>query len=336
MPVRVGINGFGRIGRNVFRAAHEAGADIEWVAVNDLTDAATLAHLTKYDSVYGPFPGDVEATSDGLRVDGSEVKVLAERDPAALPWGDLGVDVVIESTGFFTKRDAAAKHLDAGAKKVVISAPATEPDVTVVLGVNFDEAYDPAQHHVISNASCTTNCLAPFAKVVHDAIGIRHGLMTTIHAYTGDQRLVDAPHSDLRRARAAAINLIPTSTGAAKAVGLVLPELNGKLHGFAIRAPVPTGSVVDLTFEAARETSVDEVNAALRAAGDGELRGILRYTEDPIVSTDIRGDRHSSIVDGQLTSVIDGTLVKVVSWYDNEWGYSNRVVDVVQRVLPAS
>ena len=336
MPVRVGINGFGRIGRNVFRAAHEAGADIEWVAVNDLTDAATLAHLTKYDSVYGPYPGDVEATSDGLRVDGSEVKVLAERDPAALPWGDLGVDVVIESTGFFTKRDAAAKHLDAGAKKVVISAPATEPDVTVVLGVNFDEAYDPAQHHVISNASCTTNCLAPFAKVVHDAIGIRHGLMTTIHAYTGDQRLVDAPHSDLRRARAAAINLIPTSTGAAKAVGLVLPELNGKLHGFAIRAPVPTGSVVDLTFEAARETSVDEVNAALRAAGDGELRGILRYTEDPIVSTDIRGDRHSSIVDGQLTSVIDGTLVKVVSWYDNEWGYSNRVVDVVQRVLPAS
>jgi glyceraldehyde 3-phosphate dehydrogenase len=336
MPVRVGINGFGRIGRNVFRAAHEAGADIEWVAVNDLTDAATLAHLTKYDSVYGPFPGDVEATADGLRVDGSEVKVLAERDPAALPWGDLGVDVVIESTGFFTKREAAAKHLDAGAKKVVISAPATEPDVTVVLGVNFDEAYDPAQHHVISNASCTTNCLAPFAKVVHDAIGIRHGLMTTIHAYTGDQRLVDAPHSDLRRARAAAINLIPTSTGAAKAVGLVLPELNGKLHGFAIRAPVPTGSVVDLTFEAARETSVDEVNAALRAAGDGELRGILRYTEDPIVSTDIRGDRHSSIVDGQLTSVIDGTLVKVVSWYDNEWGYSNRVADVVQRVLPTS
>jgi glyceraldehyde 3-phosphate dehydrogenase len=336
MPVRVGINGFGRIGRNVFRAAHEAGADIDWVAVNDLTDAATLAHLTKYDSVYGPFPGEVEATADGLRVDGSEVKVLAERDPAALPWGELGVDVVIESTGFFTKREAAAKHLDAGAKKVVISAPATVPDVTVVLGVNFDEAYDPARHHVISNASCTTNCLAPFAKVVHDAIGIRHGLMTTIHAYTGDQRLVDAPHSDLRRARAAAINLIPTSTGAAKAVGLVLPELNGKLHGFAIRAPVPTGSVVDLTFEAARETSVDEVNAALRAAGDGELRGILRYTDDPIVSTDIRGDRHSSIVDGQLTSVIDGTLVKVVSWYDNEWGYSNRVVDVVQRVLPAS
>jgi glyceraldehyde 3-phosphate dehydrogenase len=336
MPVRVGINGFGRIGRNVFRAAHEAGADIEWVAVNDLTDAATLAHLTKYDSVYGPFPGEVEATADGLRVDGAEVRVLAERDPAALPWGDLGVDVVIESTGFFTKRADAAKHLEAGAKKVIISAPATEPDVTVVLGVNFDEAYDPAQHDVISNASCTTNCLAPFAKVVHDAIGIRHGLMTTIHAYTGDQRLVDAPHSDLRRARAAALNLIPTSTGAAKAVGLVLPELNGKLHGFAIRAPVPTGSVVDLTFEAARETSVDEVNGALRAAAGGDLQGILRYTEDPIVSTDIQKDRHSSIVDGQLTSVIDGTLVKVVSWYDNEWGYSNRVVDVAQRVLPAS
>ncbi len=336
MPVRVGINGFGRIGRNVFRAAQESGADVEIVAVNDITDNETLAHLLKYDSVFGRFPGTVEATADGLRVDGDDLKVLAERDPGALPWGDLGVDVVIESTGFFTDRDSAAKHLDAGAKKVIISAPAKGEDVTVVLGVNFDEAYDPAQHHVISNASCTTNCLAPFAKVVHDAIGIRHGLMTTIHAYTGDQRLVDAPHSDLRRARAAAINLIPTSTGAAKAVGLVLPELNGKLHGFAIRAPVPTGSVVDLTFEAARETSVDEVNAALRAAGDGELRGILRYTEDPVVSTDIRGDRHSSIVDGQLTSVIDGTLVKVVSWYDNEWGSSNRVVDVVQRVLPAS
>src|SRR3954471_3258950 len=336
MPVRVGINGFGRIGRNVFRAAHEAGADIEWVAVNDLTDAATLAHLTKYDSVYGPFPRQVEATAEGLRVDGAEVKVLAERDPAALPWGDLGVDVVIESTGFFTKRAAAPKPPHAGPGKVIISAPATEPDVTVVLGVNFDEAYDPAQHDVISNASCTTNCLAPVAKVVHDAIGIRHGLMTTIHAYTGDQRLVDAPHSDLRRARAAALNLIPTSTGAAKAVGLVLPELNGKLHGFAIRAPVPTGSVVDLTFEAARETSVDEVNGALRAAADGQLKGILRYTEDPIVSTDIQKDRHSSIVDGQLTSVIDGTLVKVVSWYDNEWGYSNRVVDVAERVLPAS
>jgi glyceraldehyde 3-phosphate dehydrogenase len=333
MPVRVGINGFGRIGRNVFRAAHEAGADIEWVGVNDITDPATLAHLLKYDSVYGPFPGEVEARDNGIVVDGKELKVLAERDPAALPWGELGADVVIESTGFFTKRDDAAKHLEAGAKKVIISAPATGEDVTVVLGVNFDSAYDPDKHDVISNASCTTNCLAPFAKVVNDAIGIKHGLMTTIHAYTADQRLVDAPHKDLRRARSAAINLVPTSTGAAKAVGLVLPELNGRLHGFAIRAPVPTGSVVDLTFEAERETSVDEVNAAMRAAAEGELAGILRYTEDPIVSSDIVKDRHSSIVDAKLTSVIDGTLVKVVSWYDNEWGYSNRVVDVAQRVL---
>jgi glyceraldehyde 3-phosphate dehydrogenase len=333
MPVRVGINGFGRIGRNVFRAAHEAGADIEWVAVNDITDPATLAHLLKYDSVYGRFPGEVEAGDGSIIVDGKELKVLAERDPAALPWGELGADVVIESTGFFTKRDDAAKHLEAGAKKVIISAPASGEDVTVVLGVNFDEAYDPDTHDVISNASCTTNCLAPFAKVVNDAIGIKHGLMTTIHAYTADQRLQDAPHKDLRRARAAAINLVPTSTGAAKAVGLVLPELNGKLHGFAIRAPIPTGSVVDLTFEATRETTVEEVNAALRGAADGALAGILKYTEEPIVSSDIVGDPHSSIVDGELTSVIDGTLVKVVSWYDNEWGYSNRVVDVAQRVL---
>jgi glyceraldehyde 3-phosphate dehydrogenase len=333
MPVRVGINGFGRIGRNVFRAAHEAGADIEWVAVNDITDPATLAHLLKYDSVYGPFPGEVEARDGAIVVDGKELKVLAERDPAALPWGELGAEVVIESTGFFTNRADAAKHLEAGAKKVIISAPAKDEDVTVVLGVNFDTAYDAEKHDVISNASCTTNCLAPFAKVVNDAIGIRHGLMTTIHAYTADQRLQDAPHKDLRRARAAAINLVPTSTGAAKAVGLVLPELNGKLHGFAVRAPLPTGSVVDLTFEAARETTVDEVNEALRAAADGELAGILRYTEDPIVSSDIVKDPHSSIVDAELTSVIDGTLVKVVSWYDNEWGYSNRCVDVAQRVL---
>jgi glyceraldehyde 3-phosphate dehydrogenase len=333
MPVRVGINGFGRIGRNVFRAAHEQGADVEWVAVNDLTDAGTLAHLLKYDSNYGPFPGSVEASGDGLVVDGTQVKVLAERDPAALGWGDLGVDVVIESTGFFTKREAAAKHLKAGAKKVIVSAPATGEDITVVLGVNFDR-YDRDAHQVISNASCTTNCLAPFAKVVNDAVGIKHGLMTTIHAYTADQRLQDAPHSDLRRARAAAVNLVPTSTGAAKAVGLVLPELNGKLHGFAIRAPVPTGSVVDLTFEAARETTVDEVNEAFQAAaGSDALRGILRYTEEPLVSTDIVKDSHSSIVDGKLTAVIDGTLVKVVSWYDNEWGYSNRVADLAQRVL---
>jgi glyceraldehyde 3-phosphate dehydrogenase len=332
MSVRVGINGFGRIGRNVFRAAQAASADIEWVAVNDLTDNDTLAHLLKYDSILGPYPGKVTVTGDGLAVDGKEIKVLEERDPGKLPWGDLGVDVVIESTGFFTDRDKAAAHLDGGAKKVVISAPGKKEDLTVVLGVNFD-AYDPARHDVISNASCTTNCLAPVAKVVHEAVGIKHGLMTTIHAYTADQRLQDAPHSDLRRARAAAINLVPTSTGAAKAVGLVLPELNGKLHGFAIRAPVPTGSVVDLTFEAERETSVEEVNGALKAAADGPLKGILEYTEDPIVSTDIISNPHSSIADAGLTAVLDGTLVKVVSWYDNEWGYSNRVVDVVQKVL---
>jgi glyceraldehyde 3-phosphate dehydrogenase (phosphorylating) len=332
MPVRVGINGFGRIGRNVFRAGQAAKADIEWVAVNDITDNATLAHLLRYDSILGPYRGTVEGTDDGLVVDGKEIKVLAERDPAQLPWSDLGVDVVLESTGFFTSRDDAAKHLEAGASKVIISAPAKGEDITIVLGVN-DDQYDPSAHDVISNASCTTNCLAPFAKVAHEAVGITHGLMTTIHAYTADQRLQDAPHSDLRRARAAAVNLVPTSTGAAKAVGLVLPELNGKLHGFAVRAPVITGSVVDLTFEASRETTVDELNDAFRAAADGPLKGILRYTEDPIVSTDIIGDEHSSIVDGGLTAVIDGTMVKVVSWYDNEWGYSNRCVDLLQKVL---
>jgi glyceraldehyde 3-phosphate dehydrogenase len=333
MPVRVGINGFGRIGRNVLRAGLAKETDIEWVAVNDITDNATLAHLLKYDSILGPYAGEVEVRGDGLIVDGKEIKVFEERDPAKLPWGDLGVEVVLESTGFFTKRDDAAKHLEAGAKKVVISAPATEPDLTTVLGVNFDQ-YDKSKHDVISNASCTTNCLAPFAKVAHEAVGIKHGLMTTIHAYTADQRLQDAPHKDLRRARAAAVNLVPTSTGAAKAVGLVLPELNGKLHGFAIRAPVITGSVVDLTFEADRETSVDELNDAFKAAAESDgLRGILKYTEDPIVSTDIVSDPHSSIVDGQLTAVIDGTLVKVVSWYDNEWGYSNRCVDVLQKLL---
>jgi glyceraldehyde 3-phosphate dehydrogenase len=333
MPVRVGINGFGRIGRNVFRAAQAANADIEWVAVNDLTDSETLAHLLKYDSILGPYPGTVEVEGDSIVVDGKPLKVLAERNPADLPWGDLGVDVVIESTGFFTKRGDAAKHLEGGAKKVVISAPASDEDITVVLGVNFDK-YDKETHHVISNASCTTNCLAPFAKVVNDAIGIKHGLMTTIHAYTQDQNLQDAPHKDLRRARAAAVNLIPTSTGAAKAVGLVLPELNGKLNGFAVRAPVPTGSLVDLTFEAARETTKEEVNGALKAAADtGALTGILKYTEDPIVSSDIVANPYSSIVDGLLTTVIDGTMVKVVSWYDNEWGYSNRVVDLVQKVL---
>jgi glyceraldehyde 3-phosphate dehydrogenase len=333
MPVRVGINGFGRIGRNVFRAAQAADADIEWVAVNDLTDNETLAHLLRYDSILGPYPGTVELSDDALVVDGKEIIVKAERDPADLGWGDLGVDVVLESTGLFTKRDAAAKHLDAGAKKVIISAPASGEDITVVLGVNFD-LYDSEQHDVISNASCTTNCLAPFAKVIHEAVGIKHGLMTTIHAYTADQNLQDGPHSDLRRARAAAINLVPTSTGAAKAVGLVLPELNGRLHGFAVRAPVPTGSMVDLTFVAERETTKEEVNAAFSAAAaSGPLEGILQYTEDPIVSSDIAGNPHSSIVDGLLTSVMQGTLVKVVSWYDNEWGYSNRCVDVVQQVL---
>jgi len=333
MPVRVGINGFGRIGRNLFRAAHSQGADIEWVAVNDLSDSKTLAHLLKYDSILGPYPGTIEVTDEGILVDGKLLKVLAERDPANLPWGDLGVDVVVESTGFFTKREAAAKHLDAGAKKVIISAPASGEDITVVLGVNFDK-YDKDAHHVISNASCTTNCLAPFAKVVNDAIGIKHGLMTTIHAYTADQNLQDAPHSDLRRARAAAVNLVPTSTGAAKAVGLVLPELNGKLHGFAVRAPIPTGSMVDLTFVAERETSVDEINELFAGKADtGDLTGILQYTTDPIVSTDIVTNPYSSIVDGGLTAVMEGTLVKVVSWYDNEWGYSNRLVDLAQKVL---
>src|ERR1700712_906187 len=333
MPVRVGINGFGRIGRNLFRAAQAKGADIEWVAANDLTDSKTLAHLLKYDSILGPYPGTVEVADEGILVDGKLLKVLAERDPAALPWGELGVDVVVESTGFFTKREAAAKHLDAGATKVIISAPASGEDITVVLGVNFDQ-YDKDAHHVISNASCTTNCLAPFAKVVNDAIGIEHGLMTTIHAYTADQNLQDAPHKDLRRARAAAVNLVPTSTGAAKAVGLVLPELNGKLHGFAVRAPIPTGSLVDLTFEADRETSVEEVNELFASKADtGDLAGILQYTEDPLVSSDIVTNPYSSIFDSGLTAVIDGTLVKLVAWYDNEYGYSNRVADLIQKVL---
>jgi glyceraldehyde 3-phosphate dehydrogenase len=339
MPVRVGINGFGRIGRNVFRAAkargEALGAEIEWVAVNDLTDSRTLAHLLKYDSILGPYPGTVQARGEGaLEVDGEELRVLAERDPAALPWGELGVDVVIESTGLFTDRASAAQHLAQGASKVIISAPATDPDATVVLGVNFEEAYDPDAHDVISNASCTTNCLAPVAKVVNDTVGIRHGLMTTIHAYTADQRLQDMPHTDLRRARAAAINLIPASTGAAKAIGLVIPALQGKLNGFAVRAPVPVGSVVDLTVECERETSVDEVNAAMRsAAQSGPLEGIMQYTEDPIVSSDILQSPYSAIVDSQLTAVVDGTMLKVIAWYDNEWGYSNRVVDLVLRVL---
>jgi len=333
MPIKAGINGFGRIGRNVFRAAHEQGADIDWVAVNDITDPPTLAHLLKHDSILGRFPGEVEATDSGLVVDGKELRVLAERDPGALPWADLGAEVVIESTGLFTDRENASKHLSAGAKKVIISAPATDPDVTLALGVN-DDAYDKDAHHVISNASCTTNCLAPVAKVLHDAIGIEHGLMTTVHAYTADQNLQDLPHKDLRRARAAAINLIPTSTGAAKAIGAVIPELDGKLNGIAVRAPVPNGSVIDLTCSVARETSIDEVNAAFRERADsGPMEGILRYSDEPLVSTDIIRSSYSSIFDSELTMVVDGTLVKLVAWYDNEWGYSNRVVDLTLRVL---
>jgi len=333
MALRAGINGFGRIGRNVFRAAHARGEEIDWVGVNDITDNETLAHLIKYDSILGRFPGAVEATDDGLVIDGKELRVLSEKDPAALPWGDLGADVVIESTGLFTSRDDAAKHIEAGAKKVIISAPAKEPDFTVVLGVN-DDAYDPDRHHVISNASCTTNCLGPVAKVLNDAFGIEHGVMTTIHAYTADQRLQDAPHKDLRRARAAAVNLVPTSTGAAKAIGLVVPELDGKLNGIAVRAPVITGSVVDLVASVSRPTSIDEVNSAFAEKADsGSFEGILRYTEDEIVSTDIVRDPYSSIFDAGLTMVVDERLVKVVAWYDNEWGYSNRVVDLAQRVL---
>ena len=332
MAVKAGINGFGRIGRNLFRAAKERGADIDWVGVNDITDTKTLAHLLKYDSILGPYPGTIEATDDSLVVDGDELKVFAERDPAALPWGDIRAEVVIESTGLFTDRENAAKHLDAGAKKVIISAPAKGPDVTLAIGVN-DDAYDKDSHHVISNASCTTNCLAPVAKVLHDTVGIEHGLMTTIHAYTADQRLQDMPHSDLRRARAAAVNLIPTSTGAAKAIGLVIPELEGKLNGVAIRAPVPTGSVVDLTVQVQKDTSVEEINGAMKAAAEGPLEGILQYSEDPIVSTDIVKSPYSSIFDAELTAVLERNFVKVFSWYDNEWGYSNRLIDLAGRVL---
>jgi glyceraldehyde 3-phosphate dehydrogenase len=333
MAVRVGINGFGRIGRNIFRAAHESGADVEIVAINDIADIDTLGHLLRYDSTYGRFPGEVEIGGDTMIVDGREVQVLSERDPAELGWESLGVEVAIESTGLFTKRDDAAKHLEAGAKKVIISAPAKEPDVTVALGVNFDSAYDPDEHDIISNASCTTNCLAPFAKVINDAVGIERGLMTTIHAYTADQRLQDMPHKDLRRARAAAVNLIPTTTGAAKAVGLVLPELDGKLNGLAIRAPVITGSVVDLVCEVREETSTEDLNGAMREAAEGPLSGILSYTEEPIVSTDIVKDPHSSIFDAEQTMVMEGRMVKAVSWYDNEWGYSNRCVELAAKVL---
>ncbi|MFF1881815.1 type I glyceraldehyde-3-phosphate dehydrogenase [Pseudarthrobacter sp. NPDC058196] len=331
MTTRIGINGFGRIGRNYFRAALAQGADLEIVAVNDLTSPEALAHLFKYDSVGGRLKETIEVKDGNIVVNGNVVKVLAERDPAKLPWGELGVDIVIESTGFFTKAADAQKHIDAGAKKVLISAPASDEDITIVMGVN-DNLYDNATHNIISNASCTTNCLGPLAKVVNDEFGIERGLMTTVHAYTADQNLQDGPHKDLRRARAAAINMVPTSTGAAKAIGLVLPELKGKLDGYAIRVPVPTGSATDLTVTVSRETTVEEVNAALKRASESEeLQGFLTYTDEPIVSSDIVGDPASSIFDAGLTKVI-GNQVKVVSWYDNEWGYSNRLVDLTELV----
>lgn len=331
MTTRIGINGFGRIGRNYFRAALAQGADLEIVAVNDLTSPEALAHLLKYDSVGGRLTETVEVKDGNIVVNGNVIKVLAERDPANLPWGELGVDIVIESTGFFTKAAAARKHIDAGAKKVLISAPASDEDITIVMGVNH-ELYDSAAHNIISNASCTTNCLGPLAKVINDEFGIERGLMTTVHAYTADQNLQDGPHNDLRRARAAAINMVPTSTGAAKAIGLVLPELKGKLDGYAIRVPVPTGSATDLTVTVSRETTVEEVNAALKKAADSDaFQGILTYTDAPIVSSDIVGDPASSIFDSGLTKVI-GNQVKVVSWYDNEWGYSNRLVDLTELV----
>jgi glyceraldehyde 3-phosphate dehydrogenase len=326
VTVRVGINGFGRIGRNFFRAVEAAGADIEIVAANDLGDVATMAHLLKYDSILGRLDRPVTVSGDGIRVGDQTITIFAERDPANLKWSDVGADVVIESTGFFTKAADARKHLDAGAKKVIISAPATDEDITIVMGVNQDK-YDPAEHHIISNASCTTNCLAPLAKVLDDAWGIEKGLMTTVHAYTQDQNLQDAPHKDLRRARAAALNIVPTSTGAAKAIGLVLPQLKGKLDGFALRVPVPTGSATDLTVTLNGEPSVDEIKAAYKAAADGPLKGYLVYTEDEIVSSDIVSDPASCIFDAGLTRAI-GSQVKVVGWYDNEWGYSNRLADI--------
>jgi glyceraldehyde 3-phosphate dehydrogenase len=332
MAVKVGINGFGRIGRNTFRAALGQNADIDFVAINDLTSPATLGHLLKYDSVMGRFDGTVEVGEDSLTVNGKKITILSERDPANLPWADLGADVVIESTGFFLDREGAGKHLAAGAKKVVISAPAKDPDITIVLGVN-DGDYDKEKHNIISNASCTTNCLAPVCKVLLDEFGIVKGFMTTIHAYTNDQRILDLPHKDLRRARAGAVSLIPTTTGAAKAVSLVLPELKGKMDGMSMRAPVPDGSVVDLVAILEKEVTKDEINAAFAKHADtGAMKGILKYMEDPIVSIDIVGDPFSSIFDS-LATMVQGSMVKVLSWYDNEWGYSNRLVDLVQRVL---
>jgi glyceraldehyde 3-phosphate dehydrogenase len=331
MAVRVGINGFGRIGRNIMRAALGNG-ELDFVAVNDLTDAATLAHLLKYDSVLGNLDAVVKATAEGISVDGEEFKVLSVRDPAQLPWKDLGVDVVFESTGLFTKRDDAAKHLAAGARKVIITAPAKGPDITVVLGVN-ENSYDASKHHIISNASCTTNCLAPVAKVVHECFGLRKGWMTTVHSYTNDQQLLDLPHKDLRRARAAALSIIPTTTGAATAVGEVLPELKGRLDGFAMRVPTPNVSVVDLNALVDRKTTAEDVNKALKEAADGRMRGILAYSEEELVSIDFRRNPHSSIVDAPYTKVMDGDFVKVVSWYDNEWGYSSRCVDLLVKVI---
>jgi glyceraldehyde 3-phosphate dehydrogenase len=331
MSVRVGINGFGRIGRNFLRAARRRGADIDVVAVNDLTDAATLAHLLKYDSVHGVWSGEVGAEGDGITIDDEAFKVFCERDPSMIPWRDLGVDVVVESTGHFTDRAGASKHLEAGAKKVVISAPAKDPDLTVVMGVN-DSEYDSSKHHILSNASCTTNCLAPVAKVLLDNFGIEQAFMTTVHAYTNDQMILDLPHKDLRRARAAAMSIIPTSTGAARAIALVLPELKGKMDGMALRVPVPDGSVVDLVATLGRDVTVDEVNAAVKTAAEGPLSGVLQYTEDPVVSSDIVGNPFSSVFDAQLTMVM-GRQVKVVSWYDNEWGFSNRMVDLAGILL---
>jgi len=327
MAIKVGINGFGRIGRLVFRGAIN-NPNIEIVAINDLTDAAMLAHLLKYDSVHGKFDGEVYAEGDCIVVNGKKIKVFAEKDPKNLPWGELGVEYVVESTGIFRKREQAQWHIDAGAKKVIITAPAKNEDITIVMGVNEDK-YDPEKHHVVSNASCTTNCLAPFAKVLHQKFGIKRGLMTTVHSYTNDQRILDLPHSDYRRARAAALSIIPTTTGAAAAVGLVLPELKGKLDGYALRVPTPTVSVVDLVAELEKPVTVEEVNAALKEAAEGELKGILGYEEAELVSMDFRGDSRSSIVDASLTSVMEGNMVKVVSWYDNEWGYSMRVVDLI-------
>jgi glyceraldehyde 3-phosphate dehydrogenase len=334
MAVRVGINGFGRIGRNIMRAALGDRA-IDFVAVNDLTDSATLAHLLKYDSVLGNLEADVQATKDGISVDGDEFKVLSMKDPAQLPWKDLGVDVVFEATGLFTKRDDAAKHLTAGAKKVIITAPAKGPDITIVLGVNEDK-YDPSKHHIVSNASCTTNCLAPVAKVVHECFGLRKGWMTTVHSYTNDQNLLDLPHKDLRRARAAALSIIPTTTGAATAVGEVLPELKGRLDGFAMRVPTPNVSVVDLNALVDRKTSAEDVNKAFRDAANGRLKGILAYSEAELVSVDFRRNPHSSIVDAPYTKVMDGDFVKVVALYDNEWGYSTRCVDLLLKVIAKS